>query len=102
MSNSAVSSSHRDSSDNHWPERHTSFDHHAWRDLYVAALLEGDEYRVPERISVAERAIVDRSRELFAATGDHIEEEEALDDALYALHALKSCLAVHGRFAEAA
>jgi hypothetical protein len=39
---------------------------------------------------------------LFQASGDNIEEEEALDDALYALHALKSCLATHGRFAEAA
>ncbi len=57
----------------------------------------------------AERAIVERARELFQTLGDNIEEGEALDeegealdDALYALHALKSCLATHGRFAEAA
>ncbi|HTW60134.1 MAG TPA: hypothetical protein VMD99_18570 [Terriglobales bacterium] len=73
-----------------------------WKDLYVAALLEGDVHRVPSLIASAERAIVGRARELFAAAGDHIQEEEALDDALYALHALRSCIAIHGRFAEAA
>lgn len=73
-----------------------------WKDLYVAALLEGDEQKIPSRIEDAERAIVDRARELFAGQDDHIQEQEGLDDALYALHALKTCLAVHGRFAEAA
>jgi hypothetical protein len=73
-----------------------------WKDLYVAALLEGNVDRIPSMISEAEHAIVDRARELFKASGDHIQEEEALDDALYALHALKSCIAIHGRFAEAA
>ncbi len=73
-----------------------------WRDLYVAALLEGNVQRVPDLIATAEQAIVNRARELFGVVGDHIQEEEALDDALYALHALKSCLAMHGRFAEAA
>jgi hypothetical protein len=73
-----------------------------WRDLYVAALLESDEQKIPALITQAERAIVDRARVLFGASGDNIEEEEALDDALYALRALSSCLAIHGRFAEAA
>lgn len=73
-----------------------------WKDLYVAALLEGDEQKIPSLIDNAERAIVDRARELFQAQGDHIQEQEGLNDALYALHALKSCLAVHARFAEAA
>lgn len=73
-----------------------------WKDLYVAALLEGDKEKIPCLIGEAERAIVDRARELFRAEGDHIQEEEGLDDALYALHALKTCLATHGRFAEAA
>ena len=73
-----------------------------WKDFYVAALLEGDPERVPGLIANAERAIVERARELLSATGDHIQEEEALDDALYALHALKSCIEIHGKFAEAA
>jgi hypothetical protein len=73
-----------------------------WKNLYVAALLEGDVDRIPALIADAERAIITRARELFSATGDNIQEEEALDDALYALHALKSCIQIHGRFAEAA
>jgi len=73
-----------------------------WRDLYIAALMEGDKDKIPSLIVEAERAIVDRARVLFQAEGDNIQEQEGLDDALYALHALKSCLAVHGRFAEAA
>jgi hypothetical protein len=72
-----------------------------WKDLYVAALLESDEQKIPALIAQAERAIVDRARALFVASGDNIEEEEALDDALYALRALSTCLAVHGRFAAA-
>lgn len=74
----------------------------SWKDLYVAALLEGEVDRIPILIAEAEHAIVVRARELFTAPGDNIQEEEALDDALYALHALKSCLAIHGRFADAA
>ena len=73
-----------------------------WKDLYVAALLEGDRDKILLLIAEAERAIVGRARELFHASGDHIQEEQDLDDALYALHALRSCLAEHGRFAEAA
>lgn len=73
-----------------------------WRDMYVAALLEGDKDRIPCLIEQAENAIVERARELFQSEGDHIEEEEGLEDALYALRALKTCLAVHGKFAEAA
>ncbi|HUO17600.1 MAG TPA: hypothetical protein VMX38_21635 [Verrucomicrobiae bacterium] len=84
---------------------HTNAMHPAkkdWKDLYFAALLEGNVERVPALIFNAEQAIVDRARELFSTQGDHVQEEEALDDALYALHALKSCIEVHGRFAEAA
>jgi hypothetical protein len=35
---------------------------------------------------------VARARELFAAGRDTIEEDQALDDALYALRALQNCL----------
>jgi hypothetical protein len=73
-----------------------------WKDLYVEALLEGDRNKIPALIDRAERAIADRARELYMSKGDHIQEEEGLDDAMYALHALKTCLATHGRFAEAA
>ncbi len=63
-----------------------------WRDLYTAALFETDKNRIPARIADAEKAIIARARELFAAGSDSIEEDQALDDALYALRALQSCL----------
>ena len=63
-----------------------------WRELYTAALFETDKERVPARIADAEKAILVRARELFAAGADTIEEDQALDDALYALRALQSCL----------
>src|SRR5579872_656999 len=63
-----------------------------WRELYTAALFETDKERVPARIADAEKAILVRARELFAAGSDTIEEDQALDDALYALRALQSCL----------
>jgi hypothetical protein len=65
---------------------------HSWRELYTAALFETDQNRIPARIADAEKAIVTRARELFAAGADSIEEDQALDDAMYALHALQSCL----------
>jgi len=61
-----------------------------WRELYRAALFESDAAKFPDRIADAEKAIALRARELFQATGDHIEEEYAMDDAMYALHALRS------------
>jgi hypothetical protein len=64
----------------------------SWRDLYTDALFETENDRIPERIAIAEKAIVNRARELFAARADTIEEDQALDDALYALRALQNCL----------
>jgi len=63
-----------------------------WRELYTAALFETDKGRIPIRIADAEKAIVARARELFSADSDTIEEDQALDDALYALRALQNCL----------
>jgi len=65
---------------------------HNWRELYKAALFETDRAKIPVRIAEAEKAIVARARELFGAYGDTIEEDQALDDALYALRALQTCL----------
>lgn len=64
----------------------------AWHSLYQAALFESDRAKISERIDLAERAILDRVKELFAATNDHIEEDQILDDALYALRALRNCV----------
>ena len=67
-----------------------SLDSTGWRDLYKAALFEIDKTRLPERIAQAEEALVARARELFHIAGDNIEEEQALDDTTYALHALRN------------
>ena len=61
-----------------------------WRQLYRSALSEIDKSKLPERIAEAEKAVVLRARELFQAAGDNGEETEALDDVMYALHALRS------------
>jgi hypothetical protein len=71
-----------------------------WKDLYIEALLEGDKDRAPALIAQAEQAITERTRELFNVSEGNTEEQEALGEALYALHALKTCLTVHGRFAD--
>jgi len=63
-----------------------------WPQLYKAALFELDTNNVSDRIAEAETALVTRARELFHAAGDNIEEEHAEDDAMYALHALRSAL----------
>ena len=61
-----------------------------WRQLYRAALFEIEESELPARIAEAEKAVVLRARELFQAAGDNGEETAALDQAMYALHALRS------------
>jgi hypothetical protein len=65
----------------------------SWHALYQAALFETDRQLIPARISEAERAILNRVQELFGVDSDHMEEHQILDDALYALRALRSCMA---------
>ncbi len=72
-------------------------DSRAWRGLYKSALFEVDKTKLPERIAQAEKALTLRARELFHAAGDNIEEGEALDDAMYALHALRNRPQTNGR-----
>jgi len=83
-----------------------SLDSGAWRDLYKAALFEVDNARLPERIAQAEKALALRARELFHIAGDNIEEEQGLDDTMYALHVLRNtsqtshCIPHRGETAE--
>ncbi len=69
-------------------------DNSDWRLLYRAALAEIDKTKLLERIAEAEKAIVLRARELFHGRGDRSsdngEETGALDQVMYALHALRS------------
>lgn len=64
----------------------------AWHELYRAALFEKEREKIPQRIVDAENAIRLRMRELFVLQTDHIEEDVVLDDAMYALRALRSCI----------
>ncbi|HEY6182793.1 MAG TPA: hypothetical protein VIW67_11130 [Terriglobales bacterium] len=70
-------------------------DQNNWKALYTEALHEPDHNRLPNLIGAAQHEIELRARELFQLSGDHIEEEQALRDALYALHALQTCLDLH-------
>jgi hypothetical protein len=65
----------------------------SWHALYQAALFETDRQMIPIRIAEAEKAIMERVKELFGVEADHIEEDQILDDALYALRALRNCVA---------
>jgi len=60
-----------------------------WKTLYRAAILETNKGLLPQRVWEAEEAVKARGREIFYGNGTP-EEEEALDDALYALHALRT------------
>lgn len=63
-----------------------------WHALYHASLVETDRQMIPLRIAEAEKAILHRVKELFVVNTDHIEEDQVLDDALYALRALRNCV----------
>ncbi len=63
--------------------------HTDWKTLYAAAILETNKSIVPQRVSEAEEAILARGREIFYGNND-LEEQEALEDALYALRAFKT------------
>jgi hypothetical protein len=67
-----------------------------WRPLYKAAILETDKKILPQRVLLAEAAVIARRREIFYAGGTAeekealAEEKEALEDALYGLHAFRT------------
>ena len=60
-----------------------------WRPLYTAAILETNRSVLPQRVLEVEQAVIARGREIFYADGTP-EEKEALEDALYALRALRT------------
>ena len=60
-----------------------------WKALYRAAIFETDRSLASQKAAEAETAILARERELFNAPGS-LEEKEDLEDALYALRALRT------------
>ena len=63
-----------------------------WKDLYLAALFENNKAVVAGRISKAQEAITIRRSELLNAADGNTQERQALDNALFFLQALRSCL----------
>ena len=63
--------------------------HRDWKSLYQAAILEKNQNAVQQKVSEAEQAVLARGRELFYDGGTS-EEQESLEDALYALRAFRS------------
>jgi len=66
----------------------------------VAAIFERDSCVIAKRLSDVEDAIIRRTRELYQETGAAVEtERDALDDAKYAVEALRVALEQHTRAA---
>ena len=61
-----------------------------WKDLYMEALFERDKAKLSERIAAAKLAIETRRREVFIS--GITQERQALDNALFSLQALATCL----------
>ena len=69
--------------------------HHLnWRDLYLQALFETNKTKVAGLIAEAERALFLREHELFTGSHDPA-ERAAVNAAIHALHALKSCMGMN-------
>jgi len=64
--------------------------HTDWKTRYRAAILETNRSVIPQRVSEAEEAVLARGREIFLCGNRDLEEQEALEDALYALRAFKT------------
>lgn len=77
------------------PQRFTSNDSAAcpylWRDLYLRAIFEPDRAKVSQRIREAERALMQRERELSLSKGSA--ERGSVISALNCLQALRACVA---------
>ena len=72
----------------------TSKNTQAWEHLFTSALFEGDQAKLLEQ---AESVLVMRAQRLAGPAEDNIEVLQALDDAMYVLHALRSVVQCQGR-----
>ncbi len=64
-----------------------------WYDAYMSALFEPDRRQIGHRIRHAEQLILKREQELCRQR-NQLAEQRALNHALHALKALRSCLGV--------
>lgn len=60
-----------------------------WKELYLAALFEDDNIKIPQRIAEAERALAARATELFGANGNQVREQQVMENAMYFLQLLR-------------
>ena len=59
-----------------------------WKELYELAVMELDTVKLPQRITDARNAILDRAEETFAKRGNYHESQE-LTDALNGLRVMQ-------------
>jgi hypothetical protein len=60
-----------------------------WKEFYLAALLEDDTIKVPQRITEAEAALAARAAELFGASENQVREQQVMENAMYFLQLLR-------------
>ena len=65
---------------------------YSWKPLYIAAVLETDWSKMPERILAAEAAIKNRLQEFCLDHGGTTEENQAIIDTMQRLGGLRSDL----------
>lgn len=71
-----------------------------WRVLYRSAVLETNNSQMAKRLSEAREAIAKHMRELFRETGADVDgQREAMNDAMYALEAIRVALELKTRAA---
>ena len=65
-----------------------------WKQLYLAAIFENNKSRIPDKIAEAQRVLAMTRFELLNRPAGDAKEIQALDNALFSLNALRSCLVV--------
>ena len=66
-----------------------SWNRYSWNRYYEKAMLETDRARLSDRISAAEEAIQVRMAEIWESEGEHVDERDAIENALKMLRALR-------------
>ncbi len=69
---------------------HKSPNSRGWKEVYMAALFEDDNAKLPQRIAEAESALAARALELFDADGNQFHEQQAMENARYFLRILEN------------